>query len=174
MITTSEGPWTRIGCIHAQGALTCISSRFLLTTIRLGAFFEAPTHLNTAICVFSCSFRFIRLMSCEISYQSETMNNQYKMSNEKCPFGKHHQVVHCLVRTCLDPSNNPISFKIHEVSDGTICHHTYCPCVFMTISSGRSTAFVKGMFSSQASRTVRMPSRNFRMNSAALRLGSCR
>lgn len=30
MITTSEGPWTRIGCIHAQGALTCISSRFLL------------------------------------------------------------------------------------------------------------------------------------------------
>lgn len=68
MITTSEGPWTRIGCIHAQGALTSISSRFLLTIMRLGVSFEAPTHLKTAICVLIDIVPSDLFVSCHVKY----------------------------------------------------------------------------------------------------------
>lgn len=68
MITTSEGPWTRIGCIHAQGALTSISSRFLLTMMRLGVSFEAPTHLKTAICVLIDIVPSDLFVSCHVKY----------------------------------------------------------------------------------------------------------
>ena len=110
-------------------------------------------------------------MSSEISYQCETTNNQYKTPNTKCPFGKHHQVVHGLGLTCLEswPFQQPISIKVHEEGDATIYHHTWLLSLddnLLWEKDGFSQTYVY----SQASRSLRMPSHNFRMNSAALRL----